>query len=336
MYMNEEKIVYRERLWASQKEIIEFLDNPISVLFDINDPKPICDFPIEEYSGKYGDLQSDVMSGFGKNPEPPNPGFIRIYSFWGNNCWVKISVIQSTTSTFSRREHLSGQVNLFQPLGCENQTDVEIVCGWSLFLPYWEWLARCLHKKFGKPIVLPIVAKVLLNKTHDEAVSYFNNKFTSISRLIFHGLVTTRGTKPDGLNYVFWTDVTPSVMANGVFVTIEPFGNETLITVYALNDTWSRLSWSWELLYDLMNQEQIVKIIIPWNNLGLTGKTLKKPGRKHKPDDEWAWNEINEKHRNADEVKKEWLDCEGVKSRNLVDPERQFKKIIRENWKTKS
>jgi hypothetical protein len=55
----------------------------------------------------------------------------------------------------------------------------------------------------------------------------------------------------------------------------------------------------------------------------------KPPGRPHYEDDIWAWKQVYEENREKDEVYDEWI----VKQkRNLLDPERQFKKIMHREW----
>jgi hypothetical protein len=59
----------------------------------------------------------------------------------------------------------------------------------------------------------------------------------------------------------------------------------------------------------------------------------KKPsGRPHFPEDIWAWEQVNLNNRESTQVRKEWKDRAEVKKRNLVDPDRQFKRIIKPDW----
>jgi hypothetical protein len=59
---------------------------------------------------------------------------------------------------------------------------------------------------------------------------------------------------------------------------------------------------------------------------------LRRGGRPHCEDDVWAWEQVNEHGRSPTEVRKEWEDREGVVKRRLVDPDRQFKRIIKPDW----
>ncbi len=63
------------------------------------------------------------------------------------------------------------------------------------------------------------------------------------------------------------------------------------------------------------------------------------PSRKHgksgRPDlkeDTWAWKQVFEQKRDMNEVYQEWR--KKAEERNLVDPERQFKKIMSDDWIT--
>jgi hypothetical protein len=67
-----------------------------------------------------------------------------------------------------------------------------------------------------------------------------------------------------------------------------------------------------------------------YQNIG--SKARRPPGRKHLADDIWAYREVNKKDREPSEVYKDWINRPGVKLRNLQDPDRQFKLIIRPSW----
>jgi hypothetical protein len=59
----------------------------------------------------------------------------------------------------------------------------------------------------------------------------------------------------------------------------------------------------------------------------------KKAGRPHLDDDVWAWKQIHKRKRDPfPDVYEEWLQREGVISRNLEDPKRQFKRFLDPNW----
>jgi hypothetical protein len=59
-------------------------------------------------------------------------------------------------------------------------------------------------------------------------------------------------------------------------------------------------------------------------------------GRPHEQDDIWAWTQIHVEHREPSTVYREWCGRPGVAARNLVDPRRQFRRIIDPWWRTKS
>jgi hypothetical protein len=61
-----------------------------------------------------------------------------------------------------------------------------------------------------------------------------------------------------------------------------------------------------------------------------------KPGRPHLEEDVWAWKQVNELNRPREKVQEEWLNKPGVNGRHLVEPKRQFKRIIKYHWMTKS
>lgn len=61
-------------------------------------------------------------------------------------------------------------------------------------------------------------------------------------------------------------------------------------------------------------------------------KFRKKPGRKHLADDVWAWRQVNEADREQSEVYKEWIERPDVKSRNLLDPQIHFTRVIKPGW----
>lgn len=58
-----------------------------------------------------------------------------------------------------------------------------------------------------------------------------------------------------------------------------------------------------------------------------------KGGRPHLPEDVWAWEQIHEHKRKKSEVYQEWR--ERTQQRNLMDPLRQFNRIIHPEWMTK-
>ena len=60
----------------------------------------------------------------------------------------------------------------------------------------------------------------------------------------------------------------------------------------------------------------------------------KRPGRPHFTDDIWAWKEVNKNGRPKTEVFQDWLQriMNNPDRYHLVDPERQYKKIIKEDW----
>lgn len=59
------------------------------------------------------------------------------------------------------------------------------------------------------------------------------------------------------------------------------------------------------------------------------------PGRPKLEDDMWAWEEVNVAGRPSADVFEAWLERDGVKSRNLQDPRRHFRRIIKPGWGTK-
>ena len=108
-------------------------------------------------------------------------------------------------------------------------------------------------------------------------------------------------------------------------------GSTHKIAVKAESDNTSRIivelngkSISWEVIKSkLINQGLLEQE---------REKTKRKPGRPHCPDDVWAWEEIHKHGRNAVEVYKEWAGRPGVKARNLIDLDRQFKRISKPGW----
>lgn len=56
-------------------------------------------------------------------------------------------------------------------------------------------------------------------------------------------------------------------------------------------------------------------------------------GRPHLADDMWAWEQVNSIGREPSEVYQEWLQREGVQARNLIDSQRQFKRITKPDWR---
>ena len=109
-------------------------------------------------------------------------------------------------------------------------------------------------------------------------------------------------------------------MGDSYQLAIKPeLGNTSRIIV-----EYNEPSISWEALKSkLINLSLIEKV---------HKKTKRKSGRPHYQDDVWAWEEIHKHGRNRDEVYKKWADRPGVKARNLVDLERQFKRISKPSW----
>lgn len=56
-----------------------------------------------------------------------------------------------------------------------------------------------------------------------------------------------------------------------------------------------------------------------------------KPGRKHYEEDITAWKQVNEEHKPIHEVYKYWIENNGRETA-LIDPKRQFNRIINPNW----
>lgn len=86
----------------------------------------------------------------------------------------------------------------------------------------------------------------------------------------------------------------------------------------------------------VISNEDSVKQVAQKNNL--KQKKNKKPGRPHFPEDIWAWKEVNQNGRPQTEVYQEWLQriMNNPDRCHLVDPERQFKKIIKADWNKES
>lgn len=66
------------------------------------------------------------------------------------------------------------------------------------------------------------------------------------------------------------------------------------------------------------------------------GRTRGEPGRRHAPDDVWAWEQVNKYKQPMNEVYSAWEEREGVVSRNLADPRRQFNRITKPEWGQKT
>ena len=62
-------------------------------------------------------------------------------------------------------------------------------------------------------------------------------------------------------------------------------------------------------------------------------ETHRRPGRPHLSDDIWAWEEVNLFNRQPPEVYNEWIHRPGVEARYLTDPIRQFKRVIKTEWR---
>jgi hypothetical protein len=58
----------------------------------------------------------------------------------------------------------------------------------------------------------------------------------------------------------------------------------------------------------------------------------RKTGKPHLLDDLWAWEQIYHNDQDPAEVKAEWLQRDGVKERNLIEPDRQFTRINHHDW----
>ena len=58
----------------------------------------------------------------------------------------------------------------------------------------------------------------------------------------------------------------------------------------------------------------------------------RKSGRRHLPDDIWAWEQVNKLGLSPAEVLPKWIAREAVKKRNLIDAQRQFDRIIKLGW----
>lgn len=56
------------------------------------------------------------------------------------------------------------------------------------------------------------------------------------------------------------------------------------------------------------------------------------PGRRHFEDDIWAHNELRSHPEKQPEIYQSWLNRPGVRARDLKDPKRHFRKIIRADW----
>ena len=73
--------------------------------------------------------------------------------------------------------------------------------------------------------------------------------------------------------------------------------------------------------------------IVPLNtHLGVSLRKSGVPGRPHKEEDIWAWKQVNLENRDKADVFKEWKAKRKVQARNLVDAERQFKRVTQPNW----
>lgn len=86
----------------------------------------------------------------------------------------------------------------------------------------------------------------------------------------------------------------------------------------------------------VISNEDSVKQVA--QKINLKQKKNKKPGRPHFSEDIWAWKEVNQNGRPQTEVKQEWLQriMNNPDRCHLVDPERQFKKIIKADWNKES
>lgn len=82
------------------------------------------------------------------------------------------------------------------------------------------------------------------------------------------------------------------------------------------------------VLFDEDAVKQVAK------QINLIERKRNKPGRPHFADDIWAWKEVNQNDRPQTEVFQEWHQriMNDPKRYHLVDPKRQYKKIIKADW----
>lgn len=102
-----------------------------------------------------------------------------------------------------------------------------------------------------------------------------------------------------------------------------------------LQPYWNKLTIHLGRLGYLLTPEEAVQVLDPQehdqtNTPAEQTAERGKSGRPHLPEDIWAWEQVNIEHREQAMVLKEWQ--ERVKTRNLVDPERHFKRIIKPEW----
>jgi hypothetical protein len=123
------------------------------------------------------------------------------------------------------------------------------------------------------------------------------------------------------------------------FVDIALWDNEAGTVIYHVDtSTWKIVNHGGAVLHDeafiIQTAKEIKKESSQYKGQEPPYKPPKrKPGRPRCKDDIWAWEQIFIQKRDTLEVKHEWLEREGVKGRLLVDPERQFTKISKWEWR---
>lgn len=111
--------------------------------------------------------------------------------------------------------------------------------------------------------------------------------------------------------------------AEEIYIDVLPVGRRSKVTIPSPSNH-ELIPWLDSLAKELL--EDFQPVLRLEESLTERGK----PGRPHLPEDTWAWEQVNIEHREQAMVFKEWQ--ERVKTRNLVDPERQFNRIIKPEW----
>jgi len=110
------------------------------------------------------------------------------------------------------------------------------------------------------------------------------------------------------------------------------YSNEKWLTPHVLQ------LWEKMLEYYEMSNERVKEPVGVNQSAAQVGavkdaKQYRKSGRPHLPEDVWAWEQVNMYNRQRTEVYKEWHERNDVRARNLQDPERQFNRITKPEWK---
>ncbi len=138
-------------------------------------------------------------------------------------------------------------------------------------------------------------------------------------------------------SFFILNEVTNNPILTFTIVNIDETGNKVVVQFdfpELLEDFVTKLIIDIPKKYEptVISNEDPVKQVA--HQINLKQKKRNKPGRPHFTDDIWAWKEVNKNGRPQTEVYQEWVQriMNNPDRYHLVDPERQYKKIIKEDW----